>query len=280
MLKQFVTNNVRTYAHAALFAAWAVLATFSPADAAPASPAVPQGMVKIKGDSYTPLYNPEGTATTVNVASFYLDAKPVTKVDFLRFVQKNERWKRSQAPKIFRDANYLQDWAGDTKLSDVKPAHAAGQPVVNVSWFAARNYCKAQGKRLPTVAEWEYAALAGWTTQDARTDPAFKNEVLRWYVTPADAELPQVGQSKPNYWGLYDMHSLVWEWVDDFGTAISTGDNRSDTDSERSLFCGGSSGLSTDRSDYAAYMRFGFRSSLEPSYSGQNLGFRCAMDME
>lgn len=253
---------------AAAFAAAGVLCCAAPGAAAERA--------AIPGGTFTPLYNPEGTATTLAVAGFRLDRTPVTKAEFAAFVRAEPRWRKSAAPPVFRDGHYLKDWPGD--LTYAASATAGAQPVVNVSWFAARAYCKWRGGRLPTTAEWEYAALAGYRERDARREPAYRDEVLRWYVTPAEAALPPVGRGRPNAYGLHDMHALVWEWVEDFNTAVSTGDNRSDTDSERNLFCGGTAGLATDRDDYAAYMRFAFRSSLLPAYTGQNLGFRCAGD--
>lgn len=234
------------------------------------------GPVRIPGGTFTPLYTPEGTAPTLAVADFTLDRTPVTKGEFAAFVRAEPRWRKSAAPAVFRDGHYLRDWPGDQAFGS-SVTHAA-EPVVNVSWFAARAYCKWRGGRLPTTAEWEYVALAGYRERDARREPDYRDEVLRWYVTPAADRLAPVGAGRPNAYGVYDLHTLVWEWVEDFNTAVSTGDNRSDSDTERNLFCGGTAGLATDRDDYAAYMRFAFRSSLLPAYTGQHLGFRCAGD--
>lgn len=260
--RRFVATLAAALAAAGVFASSAAFA----AETAP---------VRIPGGTFTPLYTPAGTAATLAVASFSLDRSPVTKGEFAAFVRAEPRWRRSAAPAVFRDGHYLRDWEDDQSFG---PSTRAAEPVVNVSWFAARAYCKWRGRRLPTTAEWEYAALAGYTERDARREPAYREEVLRWYVTPAAERLAPVGAGRPNAYGVYDLHTLVWEWVEDFTTAVSTGDNRSDSDTERNLFCGGTAGLATDRDDYAAYMRFAFRSSLLPAYTGQNLGFRCAGD--
>ena len=61
--------------------------------------------------------------------------------------------------------------------------------------------------------------------------------------------------------------------------ALVTGDARGDTGLERQLFCGAGSLGASDRGNYAAFMRFGFRSSLRAGYTVHNLGFRCAKDM-
>lgn len=229
--------------------------------------------VSIAGGPFTPLYSPDVTPASVTLATYRLDAMPVTQGEYLTFVRAHPQWRRSRAPAIFRDRNYLADWKGDLELSS---SLAVSAPVTNISWFAARAFCKAENKRLPTQNEWEYAAMAGRKSPDGRAEAEFQRDVLGWYVKPAAATLRPVGQTPPNLWGVYDLHILVWEWVDDFNASLSTGDNRADAGEERGLFCGGTSGAATDRSDYAAYMRFAYRSSLVPEYAGRNLGFRCA----
>jgi sulfatase modifying factor 1 len=101
-------------------------------------------------------------------------------------------------------------------------------PVVHISWFDAVNYCKWAGKRLPTEAEWEWAARGGLT-----------NNIYPWGNEPVDAGKPKantwqgsfpntntlrdkffytapVGSFKPNGFGLYDMAGNVWEWCADY----------------------------------------------------------------
>ena len=97
------------------------------------------------------------------------------------------------------------------------------------------------------------------------------------HVTGLDDEiLPEVGSGEPNYWGVQDLHGLIWEWVADFNTALVTGESRGDTGLERSLFCGAGSLGAPERDNYPAFMRFGFRGSLKANYTVHNLGFRCA----
>jgi len=75
------------------------------------------------------------------------------------------------------------------------------------------------------------------------------------------------------------LHGLVWEWVADFNTAMVTGDARGYTGLDRQLFCGSGAVGAQDLSNYAAFMRYGFRSSLQADYCVHNLGFRCAQDL-
>jgi sulfatase modifying factor 1 len=101
--------------------------------------------------------------------------------------------------------------------------------------------------------------------------------VLGWLTRPVPSPLPAVGTSRPNHFGVHDLLSLVWEWVDDFNTAMVTGESRADTGLERNLFCGSGAAGARDPSDFPAFMRAGFRSSLRANYTVPNLGFRCAL---
>ena len=121
---------------------------------------VEKNMVLIKGGTYVPLYS---LATgKVSVGSFYMDKYPVTNADFELFIQKNPSWAKNNIKPIFADEKYLQHWTSSTKLANTKTPNLKS-PVVNVSWFAAKKYCECLGKRLPTVDEWEYVALASET---------------------------------------------------------------------------------------------------------------------
>lgn len=237
---------------------------------------MPPGMAVVSNGVYRPLFRGATDLKEVPVKSFCLDILPVTNGDFLEFVRANPRWQRSQVKRLFADESYLKNWAGDLELGTNAPANV---PVTHVSWFTAKAFAQWKDKRLPTVAEWEYAASASPTRPDGENDAAFKRQVLEWYSTPTPANLPAAGLGHPNFWGVRDLHGLVWEWVADFNTAMVTGDARGDSGLERQLFCGAGSVGAKDVDNFPAFMRYGFRSSLKADYCVHNLGFRCAKDL-
>jgi len=235
------------------------------------------GMIPIAAGVYTPLYTDGTGEERVAVNAFYLDTYAVTNAQYLTFVQANAQWRRSQVPRLFADQAYLYHWPGDVPPSEASVAWLHS-PVTYVSWFAARAYCAWQQKRLPRVAEWEYAALASDRAPDGRQDPAFMRRLLEWYSRPALSLPLPVGSGGQNSWGVYDLHGMIWEWVADFQTALVTGESRSDGDLERNCGAGTAGTAPQERLNYPAFMRYAYRSSLRGTYTISNLGFRCAKD--
>ncbi len=241
--------------------------------------AVPGGapdgsMASLPGGTYQPLYAPDPDQPSVTVEPFRLDRKPVTKGDFARFLRSHPQWQRGRIKALFADEDYLGDWEGP-----LVPSGHPAQPVVRVSWFAARAYCEAQGKRLPTEDEWEIAASASETAPFARGDFDWTAKILAWYGEPS-TELRHVGERNPNFFGVHDLHGLVWEWVEDFNNTVYGADNREGGDENLLRFCGAGALSAADSRDYANFMRVAFRTSLSAKFTTRNLGFRCAADAD
>ena len=112
-------------------------------------------------------------------------------------------------------------WKGKPRLKE-----GDNYPATHVSWDDAVEFCKKLSEkegveyRLPTEAEWEYACRAGTTTLYSFGD----DEAQLEYYENADGVLRQVGQKKPNPWGLYDMHTNLDEWVQDRYGEYPSGD--------------------------------------------------------
>lgn len=232
--------------------------------------------VQIPAGTYLPLYREPAREDGASpgrrrVEAFEMDVLPVTNAQYLEFVRQQPEWRRSQAKRLFVDAAYLSHWQGDLDLGPLAPPDS---PVVNVSWFAARAYLKAQGKELPTVDQWEYVAAASETDNDASRDAAFLARLRAWYGQPVPRPLPAVGTGLRSVFGARDLHGLVWEWTLDFNSALVTGESRGDASLERTLYCGSGAAGAGDFENYPAFMRYALRSSLDARYSVGSLGFR------
>lgn len=204
-----------------------------------------------------------------HVESFWLDIFPVTIADYVSFLKKNPQWQKTQIKKIFADSHYLESWSGD-----LKPPSPGNSPVTHVSWFAATAYCEAQGKSLPTLDQWEYAAY-----DQGRNQETIKEKILEWYGKPNQPKIESVGKAPKNGFGVAGLHGLIWEWTFDFSNLMISSEGRSANAKETGLFCGAGSLNALDSLDYAAFMRFSFRNSLKGNYTTANLGFRCAKEV-
>lgn len=215
---------------------------------------------------------PKGQAITT-VAKFHMDRRPVTQGEFLAFVRAHPQWQRGRSPALFTDSHYLSSWQDALALG---PQVSADQPVTGVSWFAARAYCEARGARLPTWLEWEYVAAADEAHADARATAAWQQQILNWYSRPSNQPLPPVGKGAPNLYGIYDLHGLVWEWVEDAGSLMMGTDNREAGNADVLKFCGTGALALENREAYAIAMRVAMLSSLQARDTTTSLGFRCA----
>ena len=234
-------------------------------------------MVRLPAGSYLPLYGEGGRAARVRVDGFALDRRPVTRGEFLAFVRAHPQWRRDRVRPLFAERGYLAGWPSATDAGD---AAARATPVTEVSWFAARAYCQAQGKRLPTVDEWEYAAAASATARDAAREPAFVARLVSLYTAPRPTPRPAAGTGERNAWGLRDLHGRGWEWTLDFNSVLISDDSRGTgsgvKEGDHGLWCASGALGATDPSNYPAFLRYAVRAGLTGRTTMDGLGFRCA----
>jgi formylglycine-generating enzyme required for sulfatase activity len=226
--------------------------------------------VRIEGGSYRPLYTQRGE-TAVSVGPFLIDERAVTRAEFRTFLAANARWQRDAVPGVFADENYLASWGAPG------PADA-DMLATEVSWFAARAYCRWVGGRLPMTHEWELLARADEHDRDAADRADFLRRALDWALAPA-REAPTVRSGFRSVWGVWGLHGAVNEWVLDFNTSFASVDSRETTEGDRLLTCAAGATANGDARDYAAFMRYAFRAAADARSTARNLGFRCAQDL-
>lgn len=226
----------------------------------------------VGGGNFASVLPADEKAANTIVAPFRLRVAPVSNAEFLAFVIAHPAWQRGQVARIFADEQYLAHWPRPDALDE----NQRNAPVTHVSWFAAQAFCESEGARLPAWAEWEFAAAADGTRTDARSDPAWREQILSWYSRPSHAQLAAVGTGPANVYGIRNLHGLVWEWVDDFNALLVSADSRDQNDPDRLKFCGAGALSLRDLDNYAVLMRIAMLSSLKASDTTANVGFRCA----
>ena len=148
-----------------------------------------------------------------------------------------------------------------------------GLPVTGVSWAAAKSYCASVGGRLPTEAEWEYAARAGTSTRYYDSLPA-----VAWFSDNSGDGPQKVGGKTPNAFGLHDMLGNVSEWVLD--RYYNAYDETSDPADVEEPLAGNASGVARGGSwvSDADGVRVSRRLQMEPDAEEPHIGVRCAVD--
>ncbi len=260
----------------------------------------PRGMVRIPGGSFTmgtdDGYPYEAPAHRVKVRTFYVDRHEVTVAEFARFVKVTKY--KTEAERFGWSGVFdtrQQIW---TKCDGAtwrrpdgprKPAPKQDEPVTQVSWNDAQAFAKWAGKRLPTEAEWEYAARGGkdvlypWGNE---VSPGGRMMGNWWQGSFPEDDTGKdrykgrapVGKFKPNGYGLFDMGGNAWEWCQDWFAedtyAKSPGiDPRGPKTGEERVIRGGSWMCSLN---YCRGFRVSARSHSSPDTGLNNMGFRCA----
>lgn len=253
---------------------------------------VPKGFVLIEGGSFQmgspnsePWRSVDESQHSVTVSDFYISPYELTQADFQMVMDGN--------PSSFSGENL---------------------PVENISWLDAISYCNARselegltpaytvdgqnvtwnreanGYRLPTEAEWEYACRAGTTTPfNTENSPSadevnyyghYPYEIEGNYFSQGDLDTQpgqyrettvEVGSFAPNAYGLYDMHGNVSEWVWDYYGSYSTEEQTDPTGPETGSFRVYRGG---GWNDFAKNMRSAYRATLEQDHGSFNIGIR------
>ncbi len=153
------------------------------------------------------VFENEVPAHPVTVSAFLLDRHEVTNERFAEFLAANLEWRREALAAELHNGDYLADWEGERT-----PAGKARHPVVFVTWHAAQAFCRWSGGRLPTEAEWEFAARAGGDREFPWGDAPPSPERANYHATAVGGTTP-VGSFPANELGLHDLGGNVWEFL-------------------------------------------------------------------
>jgi len=157
--------------------------------------------------SFPGVFEDEVPDHAVTVSDFRMDRHEVTNARFADFVARHPEWSRAQIPALLHNGRYLEHWENGQP-----PLAKASHPVVNVTWHAAQAFCLEAGGRLPTEAEWEYAARAGRDLEFPWGDEP-PSTLRANYAAGRVNDTVAVGSYPPNPSGLYDMAGNVWEFT-------------------------------------------------------------------
>ncbi len=169
-------------------------------------------MVSVPGGSFTRGDDngekDEAPSRIITISPFKIDAREVSYAMYDSCVKRG-----ACTPAHYDDGKcYIWTSSGIRKVRVPLAYRSQDFPVVCVSWRQARQYCRSKGKKLPTEAQWEYAALAGSRKKYSWGDQSPTSS----HCTRSSNNKPKPpGSFKPNGRGIYDMTGNVWEWTRD-----------------------------------------------------------------
>jgi len=223
------------------------------------------------------------------VSAFAIGKYPVTRKQYREVMAENpsfhqgelKEWERPVEQVSWFDAvrfcNRLSEKVGRKQCYRITEPEAGSEAQPEVEWDR-----EADGYRLPTEAEWEYACRAGTETAYSFGDEEAKLGEYAWFEGNSDNQTHTVGQKKPNGWDLHDLHGNVWEWCWDWYDSYKVTDDNDKIvklmnpigppSGSRRVLRGGSFRYGP------RFLRSAFRFRIEPVNRVWNIGFRCVMD--
>ncbi len=217
---------------------------------------------------------------TVSINNFYLSKHEVTNAQYVEFlnelgVQQNGNYNNQEYIDINNNFYLHYDYNDQVFKVDIGKEDL---PVTEVTWYGASAYCNWVGGRLPTEAEWEYAARGGENGLNTSYSGSDNIDEIAWYGLNSGGKYHAVGTKNPNELGIYDLTGNVWEWCNDwynndyYQNESSFNNPQGPQTGNFKVVRGGAFGTTE-------YLRLSYRSPNNyPTYSFNYIGFRVAKD--
>jgi serine/threonine protein kinase/formylglycine-generating enzyme required for sulfatase activity len=210
----------------------------------------------------------------VTVESFHISKYEIKNEQYCSFLN-HLIWNGTPLSKILEWNNYKSGYSEivlkNSEFSPIEGKHR--YPVIEISWHGANQFCQWLGAKLPSEAQWEYAAKGGNKSKNFKYSGGSSLDLVGWFKLNSSNGTRETGQKNPNELGIYDMTGNVWEWCSDWYSEnyylTSPGLNpKGPVTGSNKVIRGGSWNFEEN------IQRVTNRHAYQPHYGGIHIGFR------
>lgn len=244
----------------------------------------PSRMVYVKGGTfYMGTFHARGNEAPrhkLHIDGFYMNKYEVTNSEFAEFLNRNYLF--------INDINSVIDLNGSFQNEHCRIYHTGSKfmvelgyenhPVAFVNWYGAEAYAKWKGGRLPTEAEWEFAATGGVYSRNCKYAGSNNVEQVGWHCSNSGNSLQIVGLKRANELGIYDLSGNIFEWCSDWYSDVYY--RNSPSKNPKGAISGSYKVMrGSSYSNLPSATQNTVRSWVNPEFSVSYIGFRIVKDL-